>query len=55
MFQTKPAITPSTVIPNLNIMAKTVEMDKGISLLPSYICVDAIKEGKLEIKINISF
>ncbi|WP_201341145.1 LysR family transcriptional regulator [Abyssogena phaseoliformis symbiont] len=30
-------------------MVKAVEMDKGISTLPSYICVDAIKEEKLEI------
>ncbi len=30
-------------------MSKTVEMDKGISILPSYICVDVIKGGKLEI------
>lgn len=49
VFKTRPAITPALVIPNLSIIAKAVEMDKGISILPSYICTNAIEAGKLEI------
>ena len=49
VFQTRPAITPSIIIPNLSIMLKAVEADKGISILPSYICQAAIERGNVEV------
>jgi len=49
MFQTRPAITPSIIIPNLSIILKAIEEDKGISVLPSYICQEAIATGKVEV------
>jgi len=48
VFQSRPAITPSLVIPNLNIIVKAIEQDKGISVLPSYICQDAIKNKRIK-------
>ena len=53
VFKTRPAITPSIIIPNLIMIAKAVEKGKGISVLPSYICDESIKKGKLEL-INIA-
>ncbi len=49
VFKTRPAITPSLVIPNLNIIVSAIELDKGISVLPSYICQDAIKNKRIEV------
>ena len=49
VFQTRPAITPSIIIPNLNIILKAVEEGKGISVLPSYICQEAIDTGSVEV------
>ena len=48
VFKTRPAITPAIIIPNLIMIASAVEKGKGISILPSYICHDLIKKGKLE-------
>lgn len=48
VFKTRPVLTPTIIIPNLSIIAKAVETGKGISILPSYICNDAIKAGSLE-------
>ncbi len=53
VFKTRPAITPSIIIPNLIMIAKAVEKGKGISVLPSYICDELIKKGKLAL-INIA-
>lgn len=49
LFQTRPAITPSIIIPDLNIIIEAVKMDKGISVLPSYICESEIALGNVEI------
>ena len=49
VFQTRPAITPSLIIPNLSIILKAVEEGKGISVLPSYICKEAIEMGSIEV------
>lgn len=48
-FRSRPAITPIITIPNLHTIAKAVEMDKGVSILPSYICQNAIDAGRLEV------
>jgi len=49
VFQTRPAITPSIIIPNLSIILNAIEEDKGISVLPSYICQEAIDAGRVEV------
>lgn len=49
VFRSRPAITPIATIPNLHTIAKAIEVDKGISILPSYICQNAIDAGKLEV------
>ena len=48
-FRSRPAITPIVTIPNLHTIAKAVEIDKGVSILPSYICQNAIDAGRLEV------
>ena len=48
-FNTRPAITPSLIIPNLSVIRTAVEQDKGISILPDYICKNSIKNGNLSV------
>ena len=47
-FSKRPPIRPYFVIPNLVAIAKAVELGKGISLLPDYLCVQPQQAGKLK-------
>lgn len=47
-FKSRPAITPILIIPNLSLIAEAVGMGKGVSVLPSYICKNALNNGSLE-------
>lgn len=49
VFKTRPAITPVLTIPDLNTICKAVELGKGISVLPHYICKKAIQAGDIQV------
>jgi DNA-binding transcriptional LysR family regulator len=46
-FGTRPAIVPRLVIPDLLILADMVAAGVGLSVLPSYLCAQAIARGAL--------
>lgn len=46
-FSKRPPIRPYFVIPNLIAIAQAVELGKGLSLLPDYLCIQRHQEGKL--------
>lgn len=48
-FNTRPAIVPTLIIPNLSIILNAIEKDKGISVLPDYICQKSIAQGTLSV------
>lgn len=46
-FSKRPPIRPYFVIPNLIAIAQAVELGKGLSLLPDYLCIQRHQKGKL--------
>lgn len=48
-FNARPAIVPTLIIPNLSIILNAIEKDKGISVLPDYICQESIAQGTLSV------
>lgn len=48
-FNSRPSIKASLVIPNLTLICKAVELGKGISILPYYVCEDSIKAGLINV------
>ncbi|MFH2133991.1 MAG: LysR family transcriptional regulator [Pseudomonadota bacterium] len=48
-FHHRPAIEPRMVVPNLLLMRKAVELGMGISILPRYLCTEALKAKRLKI------
>lgn len=46
-FSKRPPIRPYFVIPNLVAITQAVQLGKGISLLPDYLCHQKLQEGKL--------
>lgn len=46
-FNSRPSIIPSLILPSLTLICKAVAMGKGISVLPNYICEDAVKSGEI--------
>lgn len=55
VFHSRPAIAPTICIPDLNIICKAVELGKGISVLPYYICEDSIHAGLIEVVGNLNY
>lgn len=43
----RPAITPRLIIPDLQLIAQAVAAGYGISVLPRYLCAEAIAAGRL--------
>lgn len=43
----RPAITPRLIVPDLQLIAQAVAAGQGISVLPSYLCAEAIAAGQL--------
>jgi DNA-binding transcriptional LysR family regulator len=48
-FNTRPAIQPVLIIPDLRIIAQAVEYGYGISVLPEYVCRTALLEDCMRI------
>lgn len=46
-MRSRPAITPRLIIPDLQLIAQAVVAGHGISVLPSYLCAEAIAAGRL--------
>ncbi|MCH9812712.1 MAG: LysR family transcriptional regulator [Epsilonproteobacteria bacterium] len=46
-FQVKPSIAPILISPNLHTILKSVEAGVGLSVLPDYICENALKEERI--------
>ena len=47
-FRKKPGIMPKYVIPDLNIITQALQFGQGISLIPDYICKEALHQDKLK-------
>jgi DNA-binding transcriptional LysR family regulator len=47
-FKKKPSIIPKYVIPDLNIITQALQFGQGISLIPDYICKEALNQDKLK-------
>jgi len=48
-YNIKPAISPSLISPNLHAILKSIESGVGMSVLPDYICKEAISECKVKL------
>jgi DNA-binding transcriptional LysR family regulator len=48
-FRRRPPIEPRMIAPNLLLMRKAVELGMGVSVLPRYLCEDALKKKRLKI------
>ena len=46
-YNIKPAIAPTLISPNLHTILKGVEAGVGLSVLPDYICEEAVKKEKI--------
>ena len=46
-YNIKPAISPTLISPNLHTILKGVEAGVGVSVLPDYICEEAVKKEKI--------
>lgn len=53
-FKRRLEIKPAFVMPNLHAILKGVELGYGISLLPEYLCQDALKQKRVKILLNTS-
>jgi DNA-binding transcriptional LysR family regulator len=49
VFHRRPEFQPCLVIPNLHAIARAVEFDHGISMLPNYLCQKAVKANRLKL------
>lgn len=47
-FKKKPSIIPKYVIPDLNIITQALQFGQGVSLIPDYICKEAVDQGKIK-------
>lgn len=47
-FKTRPQFTPKYVIPDLNIITQALQFGKGLSLIPDYICKQALDNGHVK-------
>ncbi len=49
IYNIKPAIAPTLIIPNLHAILKSIEAGIGMSVLPDYICEKAVDEGRVRL------
>lgn len=54
-FKERPKMIPSMVIPNLHAILKAIEQGKGISVLPDYICQEALENNTIKILDQIDY
>ncbi len=47
-FRKKPKFVPKYVIPDLNIITQALQFGKGLSLIPDYICKQALDNGHVK-------
>lgn len=48
-FHRRPAIEPRLTVPNLLLVRKAVELGMGLSVLPRYLCEEAIGENRIKV------
>ncbi|GAB4209101.1 MAG: hypothetical protein OHK0022_39610 [Roseiflexaceae bacterium] len=48
-FGQRPAIEPKLVIPDLTLIAQAVARDRAVSVLPAYLCAQALAAGRLQL------
>lgn len=48
-FHRRPAIEPRMIVPNLLLVRKAVELGMGLSVLPRYLCKEAISENRIKV------
>lgn len=54
-FKERPKMIPSMVIPNLHAILKAIEQGKDISVLPDYICREALENNSIKILDKIDY
>jgi DNA-binding transcriptional LysR family regulator len=47
VFGTRPTITPRLIVPDLQMLLRAVEMGLGVSVLPDYLCREAVERGRI--------
>lgn len=48
-FKKRPEIRPIHIIPNLHMILKAVELGVGLSVIPTYLLRNSLKEGKSKV------
>ncbi|MNV33190.1 Hca operon transcriptional activator [compost metagenome] len=48
-FKKRPEIRPIHIIPNLHMILKAVELGEGMSVIPTYLLQNSLKEGKSKV------
>lgn len=48
-FENRPKIVPKYIFPDLRVILKSIEKGAGVSILPSYLCRESLRNGLIKV------